>query len=119
MEEDEEAGSVYYRPGQNLPPGYYPQGSIYSMRDSNLGSEHRSSETGEDLRGSNASISDLLNNPTVDRRGQKRVLGTGALSLDQIDEEGLSARGHGNEPFEKAKVEEEEEKGERPLTLAE
>ena len=58
MEEDEEAGSIYIRPGQNLPPGYYPQGSIYSnnVRDS-MGSDNRLSEAGDDLRGS---ITNLL-----------------------------------------------------------
>ena len=69
MEEEDEAGSIYIRPGQNLPPGYYPQGSIYSMRDSmgsNKTSTDRLSEAGDDLRGS---ISDLLQKPTVDRRG--------------------------------------------------
>ena len=72
MEEDDEAGSVYIKPGhKNLPPGYYPVGSIYNnnMRDS-MGSKasagRLSEEGGDDLRGS---ISDLLSNPTVDRRG--------------------------------------------------
>ena len=47
----------------------------------------------DDLRGSgvstisNASISDLLAKPTVDRRGNTRVLGLGGNEMEQIDEE--------------------------------